>query len=733
MRKNLPFTIPLLGALMWGADVCSQCPLILNCPQGSPVVCDISGNDPFLWNDAPHTFSQVLDTVDLYEGSTDFSIKVLPCVGGGNVQISYVLLLDLDNDNLRETAVQSTNLPPIGIVYANNAFNPGYSGGEPVEFDKRQVQDSLKFRFAMEVTSSWDTLIAHFRWQSGGQYVSPRLPEGRHYLIWRVQQDGVVKNCEYSFRIKDCQPPALECAPAWGISLDLSASATLFLNDVLPNIADNTTPFPLMELSMRKPGNGQGFPLDSSGNTITSLTYDCEELDTQSVELWAKDRHGNSGYCTTLLTVTDDGGACEKPHLLCARPYWNSEDVVEPVTFKMKWVVTVDTTQQLVVLTLPPKPGGCSEMNVVPPANTFTLTAECDSSPLNGVSTFDLLLISKHILGVQPFDTPWKWIAADANKNGSITTFDLVELRKLILGIYTKLPSNTSWRFFPTDCVFPDNPFNAYCPSEYAFVSMQLWQYPDEITFNALKTGDVNGSANPVSLSADDAAEIRAEPVHLELPGEVFQAGETYDIPLRAGEPGEWAGFQFGLRFDPETIRLESVEPGKIQDMDEHAFAQPEYNLLNVSWFTPASQSVAPGEILMTIRAKALRDTRLKDAIRFDDSRLDAEVYTETEGARPLQLRFGAQANKIPETAVWKAQPNPTNAGIVIPLRLPLPERVRVEISDVSGKSLWLNELFLEDGAQMLEIPASVFPDAGIYVWRILAGEAVQSGKIVRL
>jgi hypothetical protein len=62
-----------------------------------------------------------------------------------------------------------------------------------------------------------------------------------------------------------------------------------------------------------------------------------------------------------------------------------------------------------------------------------------DNDPLNGVSTFDLVLINKHILGLEPLNSPYKMIAADANNSRSITTFDIVELRKLILGIYTEL------------------------------------------------------------------------------------------------------------------------------------------------------------------------------------------------------------------------------------------------------------------------------------------------------
>jgi hypothetical protein len=99
-------------------------------------------------------------------------------------------------------------------------------------------------------------------------------------------------------------------------------------------------------------------------------------------------------------------------------------------------------------------------------SRTYTLTPTKDDNPLNGVTTYDLVLISKHILGLEPLTTPYKMIAADANRSGSITTFDIVEFRKLILGIYNELPNNTSWRFVDKAFSFPNpnNPFQSTFP-----------------------------------------------------------------------------------------------------------------------------------------------------------------------------------------------------------------------------------------------------------------------------
>ena len=90
---------------------------------------------------------------------------------------------------------------------------------------------------------------------------------------------------------------------------------------------------------------------------------------------------------------------------------------------------------------------GSYDFEGVGPGLDYYVTAYDDTDHRNGVTTLDLILIQKHILGLQSFESPLQWIAADANRSETLTARDLVELRKLILGIHEKLPRNTSWRF----------------------------------------------------------------------------------------------------------------------------------------------------------------------------------------------------------------------------------------------------------------------------------------------
>ena len=75
---------------------------------------------------------------------------------------------------------------------------------------------------------------------------------------------------------------------------------------------------------------------------------------------------------------------------------------------------------------------------------------------LNGVSTADLVLIQRHLLGKTRLSTPYQYIAADVNNNNDVTAADIAELRRLILGVTSELPNNSSWRFVDRGYNFPE-------------------------------------------------------------------------------------------------------------------------------------------------------------------------------------------------------------------------------------------------------------------------------------
>ena len=374
-----------------------------------------------------------------------------------------------------------------------------------------------------------------------------------------------------------------------------------------------------------------------------------------------------------------------------------------------------------------PNGNGCVTFaEAVPPTGFWTVTPAKDGDPLNGVNAFDLVLISKHILGLQPLPSPYAMIAADINKSSSITTFDIVEGRKLIQGILTGFPSNTSWRFVYEDYLFPlpQNPFSEPVPEIAGNVPN------DSARFVGIKVGDVDCSAYPGfgSQNVEDRATAT-----LTLPDANLQPGETFDIPLRMGESGEWLGLQLGLRYDPNLLEIEAGVPGSLIGMEESAVARPQPGLLNVVWFDAMPQVVLADENLLTLRVRALAPVRLSEAISIAKERISPEAYTASEQTQKLQLEFTERSAMAGETVVFAPQPNPTSAGAAIPLRLAQSETVMLELTDVSGKRLFFQQITLGAGAHLLDISATALPQTGVYVWRVQAGKWAESGRSVKM
>lgn len=115
--------------------------------------------------------------------------------------------------------------------------------------------------------------------------------------------------------------------------------------------------------------------------------------------------------------------------------------------------------------------------------------------PLNGVSAFDLVLINRHIIGLQLFNKTWKYLAADANKSGTLTTLDIIEISQTHPR-RVRFPAELSFLEVCDRRLFLDslNPFNSACPASLVFDPEYM---PGEMSFLGIKTGDVNGNAIP--------------------------------------------------------------------------------------------------------------------------------------------------------------------------------------------------------------------------------------------
>lgn len=734
----MKYLMSILAGLVLFGRLDAQCPAIANCPATPVEACDLTPNDPTLWNE-PYWTDPFVSTHDLADASVDLSITATDaCVGG--LQIRFELFLDLDNNGTQETVIDSDSLAALASGTVPFGNYPG-GGGTVRTFDERAVAAADKFRFALEETGTGSDKTARVRWATTanpGAYIDPQLPYGTHKIKWYVLnglQDQAV--CEYPFIVKDCKNPTVVCLNGLPINIMPTGLIQLWATDFLQYMEDNHTPTTQLQLGIRKAGAGTGFPLNPDGTPQQSVLYDCTELGTQLVEVWSKDASGNADYCQTYAVVQDNAGFCAGNGAtvdmhICIN-HWCSGAPVTGVKISIQGYAPAIPPINLAFFgdTAQYDSNGClffGPSNAIPLLSNFVLTPVKEDDPLNGVSVLDLIRINKHILGLEPLGSAYAIIAADANNSRSITTFDVIEHRKLLTGIYEEYPNAPSWRFVDGDYIFPNpnNPFQSIFPETKQLSNILDTVLADNL-FYGIKIGDVDCSAIPGLAPEPEDRQVSA----LTLTDRTLQAGETVEVPVYAAEAGAWLGFQLGLLYDAGRLEVVDVLPGALPDWDAYTVGRPQPGVLNIVWFDTQAANIHPDHPLFVLRVRARSAVRLAQALNSTRARLHAEAVTAGSETRNLMLNFINESDDA--ASIGQPQPNPTANGAMIALQLADAATVQASIFDAQGRLLWYNETARETGVQQLVLPDEAFPDTGVYFWKVQVGSTRAEGKLVVL
>ena len=346
--------------------------------------------------------------------------------------------------------------------------------------------------------------------------------------------------CETTVKVVDCKKPTPYCKNGLIVELMVvdPAMVEVWASDLDANSFDNC------------PGS-LIFSFSANTNDL-SIVFDCDDVGSQQVDIWVTDAAGNQDFCTTAINIQANMNQCDDSLSVHVGGAIHTEEIegvqdvnVQLSGFGLMSVMTdVDGS-----FSFPVSLGG-----------DYTVAPSKDDDHLNGVTTYDLVLVTKHILGVTLLDSPYKLIAADANKSNTVTTFDLVQIRKLILYINDQYPSNTSWRFVDKDYVFPNtlNPWQDIFPEVANFNNVNLDIL--DADFVAVKIGDVNGSAatNFVGGGNDDRNMVGSLVFDVEDMG--LETGETYTVDFKATD-FDVQGYQFTLNFDQSKVEFIEVAP----------------------------------------------------------------------------------------------------------------------------------------------------------------------------
>lgn len=564
--------------------------------------------------------------------------------------------------------------------------------------------------------------------QSFDDTVSANFGPGTHRIVWRASDNcGNLTQCTYLFIVKDCQPPSLLCIN--GLTQGLEAPncmETFTASQFILMMSDNCTPNADLEIGMRLTGDGMGFPADTMLSFVS-----CDEGSTP-VQVWVRDENGLSNICNTQVVLQDTDNDCD-----CnddADLYFNgcAKSGGNKRLSEFDLHVTLETlpgaSAPFAQTYSPIIEDSCYSFHIsdIPFGEDYqaTVRGERKFGPLTGVTTYDLVLISKHILSLEPFTSVYQSVAADVNNSKSVTTFDIVETRKLILGIYDTFPKVPAWRITrPVANPAQVANFSALVDTYQVFLPNLLddYTFPD-LDFVGIKYGDVNGSAFLTGPSDD---RYNAPPLLLHTTEQYLAAGEEYTLPLRWADFIALEGWQLALQWDPNRVNITEVIGLPTEDFSL------QNNTLRALWASGIAQDFSPENTLFSLKIKALQATSLSEALFLSPEILRPEAYAVGQSRSPIRLHFGEITQA--DVQFFAPRPNPSSAQVTFDVLLKEPATATLEIFDLNGRRVYRGWYDLEAGLQNLVLLGNAWGSPGVFTYQITVGNAISKGRLVRI
>ncbi|MEL6357001.1 MAG: hypothetical protein AAFQ37_08745, partial [Bacteroidota bacterium] len=364
----------------------------------------------------------------------------------------------------------------------------------------------------------------------------------------------------------------------------------------------------------------------------------------------------------------------------------------------------------------------------LPLNDDYTVVPFLDRDHMNGVTTQDILIISRHILGLNSFDTPAQYIAADANRSEEITVVDIIAIRRLILGLDDSFQSNTSWRFVHADYQFPDwtNPWAENFPEVANFNNLSGNGLAN---FVAVKVGDLSGNADPNhgGSNLQDNIEVRSGSATLATEVGQLSASSVTEIPVYAST-ANLIGLQASINL-AEGVQLVDIIDGQATAANNFGLRMVNEGLLTFSYdVTPGT--ISTDEPLFTLVVSSNSDVATAEAIRVNDRYTRAEAYTNAGDLLNLSLSVNGRNTEVSSAVLYQNIPNPVAEFTTIGFDLTTAAEAQISVQDATGRTLLVRKMDAVAGYNSLRINRAELAN-GVLSYTIVAGDFTATRQMV--
>lgn len=576
--------------------------------------------------------------------------------------------------------------------------------------------------------------------------ISGTFAKGKH--IFQVKaKDGCnnERTQKISFEVVDCKAPTFNCSSSFSIVLtpvrppvdvngdnveDRGTALVKVSNFINGNVTDCSGP---VRYSLSRVGEMPVIGKDSLRVTCTDLTAPIY------VKIYAWDSASNPysiqpngtvggpnyNSCEAYIIVQDTTfKACAPPKkgLITGNIRTEDNDPVEAALVSLSGQSAATTYSAV---------DGNYSFSLLDEGYDYTLAPLLDTNYINGVSTIDLIIITKHILGVQLLTSPYKMIAADVNNSKTISTLDLIQMRKLILGIDVAFGSNTSWRFVDANYNFPvqTNPWFQEYPEVLSINDLNGTL--SNANFIGIKIGDVNLNASTTRSAINIENRNRPKTFPLEVENRLLRAGETYPVAFY-GMLADIQGYQGTFAFNSNNLELIDVDYNIIKS-ENFGWKALEKGFITTSWNQMDVPLNNEKTYLFSLVFRAKADGQLSDMLHLNSRSTKAEAYDLHNNIMDLAIHFTETKHLPDQIELYQNTPNPFSNLTTIGFYLPQAADATLKISDTSGKLLKTITNHYNTGYHQVILQKSDLPTSGVLYYTLETGQQVVTRKMIRL
>ena len=445
-----------------------------------------------------------------------------------------------------------------------------------------------------------------------------------------------------------------------------------------------------------------------------SVSFTCADLGNQLVRVWARDNSTtpiNWNFVISVITVQDNDGICGvRPLSILGMIGTENNSAVKDV------VMTANANGSLMGSNTSTAAGTFAITNL--PVGSYQVRAakSIDTDKKNGVTTLDIALISKHNLGIEALNSPYKVIAADVNRDNEVDGTDMLHIRRFILGITSTLADNSAWRFVDKRYAFRNaaNPLGEDFPEVVSLTNAPAGV--STANFVAVKAGDVNNSFDASQVRGSRALVFNTNDLNV-------VAGNEYTVAINAANFNA-AAFQGTFAFEGATVK--AVKAGNLNNTSDANFAMFK-NAVAASW---NGQSEASADVMM-ITFVATKSGKLSEMLTVNSSVTLAEGYDATGNAMNVTLKFNTGKVAGGEFALYQNTPNPVALSTKVGFNLPKDGQAKLTIYTTEGKVLSVINNTYKAGYNEVTINKSDLNASGMLYYRLDTQDNSSTRKMI--